>query len=374
MLVNSITGTERVLQMLSRVIHAPRQRNLGWGRVEAIAFRLAALAWIGLYCVGAGARTQNTVHDSASASATVEKVIIDTDIGIDIDDPFAIALALRSPELSIIGISTVSGDTLARAKILDRLLEESGHSDIPVAVGIRTQPTTPGLPEGLVGLQKRFGESRAYARTSHPAATEFILNEIRKFPGQITLVAIGPLTNVAALIERDSATSLKLKRVVMMGGSIGPIMDEEGKSHEAKPEYNIMVDIPAARAVFRSGIPIYVMPLNSTADLALDEVKRRSVFSQATPITDSLALLYLLWGNTTPVLYDAMAVAFAVDPSLCPVIPMRVDVNDQGSTEVKQGEPNVYVCLHSDPNSFFNYFMARVAVPEARNAKLAARE
>src|SRR3954468_5562510 len=76
------------------------------------------------------------------ASPTPEKIIIDTDIGDDVDDAFAVALALRSPELQILGITTTFGDTETRAKLLDRLLGETGHSDVPVGIGIHTQNTS----------------------------------------------------------------------------------------------------------------------------------------------------------------------------------------------------------------------------------------
>src|SRR5438270_3477158 len=75
-------------------------------------------------------------------SVSPEKIIIDTDIGDDVDDAFAVALALRSPELQILGITTTFGDTETRAKLLDRLLGETGHSDIPVGIGIHTQTSS----------------------------------------------------------------------------------------------------------------------------------------------------------------------------------------------------------------------------------------
>src|SRR5439155_4595144 len=142
-----------------------------------------------------------------------EKIIIDTDIGDDVDDAFAVALALRSPELQILGITTTFGDTEARAKLLDRLLGETGHSDIPVAVGART-------PANNSFTQRAYAERGRFARATHPQAVDFVLEQIRKNPGQITLVAIGPLVNVGALIEEDPETFRKLHRVVMMGGSI----------------------------------------------------------------------------------------------------------------------------------------------------------
>ena len=142
--------------------------------------------------------------------AAPEKVIIDTDIGDDIDDAFAIALALKSPELEILGISTTFGDTEARAKIVDRMLGEAGRADIPVLAGTSTKTTN-------VMNQKRYGEGGHFGKAVHPNAVDFILDQIRRYPGQITLIAIGPLMNVGALIDKDPQTFLKLKRVVIMG-------------------------------------------------------------------------------------------------------------------------------------------------------------
>jgi len=293
---------------------------------------------------------------SAAGQKVPEKVIIDTDIGGDIDDAFAVALALQSPEVSILGFSTSSGDTTARAKILDEMLGASDHKNLPVTVG---SPTT--LPYSLppIGRQRRYGEEERFPRPTHPPAVDFILDQIRRFPGQITLVTIGPLTNVGALIEKDPRTFHRLQRVVMMGGAIGAIdMGGGGTTNQPPPEYNILCDIPAAQKLFQSGVPIYVMPLDSTVQLKLDEVKRDAIFSKGTPLTDSLAVLYHMWEGPTPVLFDAMAIAYVVDSHLCPVEPMHIVVDNAGVTRSETGEPNAQVCLHSDPETFFRFYMA----------------
>src|SRR5580704_6220090 len=119
----------------------------------------------------------------AQVPGAPEKVIIDTDIGDDIDDAFAIALALSSPELEILGISTTFGDTEARAKIVDRLLGEAARTDIPVLAGTPTHTSN-------VMNQRRYGEGGHFARAVHRNAVDFILEQIRRYPGQITLIAI----------------------------------------------------------------------------------------------------------------------------------------------------------------------------------------
>ena len=285
-----------------------------------------------------------------------QKIIIDTDIGDDIDDAFAVALALRSPELQILGITTTFGDTEARAKILDRMLGEAGRQDIPVAVGIATHAPNPMS-------QRRYGEGGHLARPSHPEAVDFILDQIRRNPGEITLVCIGPLVNVGALIDRDPATFRKLKRVVIMGGSVDRgYGDPYAAPTPPQPEWNIKNDIPAAQKLFASGVPLYVMPLDST-QLKLDEVKREFLFRQSTPLTDQLTLLYHLWGQQTPTLFDPMTIAFIDDPALCPVEPMNLVVDDKGMTKRGSGTPNAQVCLKSDPEAFFRFYLKRVAGP-----------
>ncbi len=290
--------------------------------------------------------------------AAPEKVIIDTDIGDDVDDAFAVALALRSPELEILGITTTFGDTETRAKLLDRMLGELGRQNIPVAVGIPTHATN-------VFTQRRYAEGGHFARPSHLKAVDFITEQIRRYPGQITLIAIGPLINVGALIDKDPDTFRKLRRIVLMGGSIyrGYGDFEYLPAKGPQPEWNILNDISSARKLFASGVPLYVMPLDST-QVQLDEVKRAIIFRSGTPLTDALTWLYHEWGAQTPTLYDVMTVAYILDSKICPVQPMRIRVDDKGSTFVELGTANAQVCLHSDSDSFFRLYMGRVAAPK----------
>jgi len=282
-----------------------------------------------------------------------EKIIIDTDIGDDIDDAFAVALALRSPEMQIMGITTTFGDTEARAKIVDRMLGEVGRQDIAVAMGAPTHGPNPIS-------QRSYGNGGHFARSSHPAALEFVLDQIRRSPGEITLVCIGPLVNVGAMIDRDLPTFRKLKRVVIMGGSVDRgYGDPYAPPTPPQPEWNIKNDPRAAQKLFASGVPLYVMPLDST-QLKLDEVKREFLFRQSSPLTDALTLLYHLWGQQTPTLYDPMTIAFIDDPSLCPVQPMNIVVDDNGMTKRGSGATNAHVCLKSDPETFFRFYLRRL--------------
>lgn len=288
------------------------------------------------------------------AQETRQKVIIDTDIGDDIDDAFALALALSSPEFEILGVTTAWGDTQLRARVVERMLCETGTDNIPIAAGVSTESK-------LVMDHAPWARSFWKPVTHYGPAVDFILEQIRKYPNQITLLAIAPLTNVGELIERDPDSFRKLKRVVIMGGSVYRGYNDLGytPSHGPDPEYNIMSDIKSARRLFSAGVPLYVMPLDST-QLKLDEVKRELIFRDSTPLTDALTLLYHQWGGETPTLYDPVAVSFALQPQLCPTKPMRLEVDDKGYTRPVSGTPNAEVCLDSNEHDFFHVYMTRI--------------
>ena len=288
------------------------------------------------------------------AQSAREKVIIDTDIGDDVDDAFALALAVKSPEFEILGVTTTFGDTELRAKITDRLLGEVGRADIPVLAGKSTVRKNPPS-------QRMYAAAGHFAKSSHGDAADFLLGQIRKYPGEITLIGIGPLMNVGAAIDNDAATFRKLKRVVIMGGSIRKGYGDYGYNEPVPPmpEWNILNDVASAQKLFASGVPLFVMPLDST-QLKLDEVKRAFLFTQGTALTDQLAILSHLWGQETPTLFDPMAVAFALKPGLCPVTPLHIRVDEKGFTREEPGTPNAQVCLSSNPEDFFQFYLKRV--------------
>ena len=290
-----------------------------------------------------------------------EKIIIDTDIGDDIDDAFAVALGLSSPEFQVLGFSASFGDTVTRAKMLDRMLGELGRGDIPVAQGLPVNVNLNAF------TQRRYAEAGSFARASHPGSVEFILEQARKYPGQVTLVAVGPLPNVGAAIDKDPAAFRKLKRVVIMGGSIRTMTDPYGVAPAIAPhpEWNIKNDIGAAKKLFAAGVPLVVLPLDSTANLRLHDVARTALFAHGSMLTNILAGLYYEWSAYTraasPILYDPMTLASMLDPSLCPMTPMHITVEDDGNTRETPGAPNAQVCLKSDADAFLHFYVKRVA-------------
>jgi inosine-uridine nucleoside N-ribohydrolase len=283
--------------------------------------------------------------------------ILDTDIGDDIDDAFALALALQSPELKILGVTTAFGNTELRARLVDRYLAAVRRSDIPVMQGVETEARN-------VFTQKAYALHMPLQK--HGDGVEFLLSQIRAHPGEITLIAIGPLSNIEEAIKRDPATFRKLKRVVMMGGSVyRGYGGTAAAPTPPQPEWNILCDPAGARALLASGVPVFMMPLDST-QISLETKEREEIFAHGSPLTDQLTLLYHQWmaGNdnhpVTPTLFDPVAVTYAIRPDLCPMTPLRLEVDDKGLTRPIEGPPNTQLCLKSNEKGFLDLLLDRL--------------
>jgi inosine-uridine nucleoside N-ribohydrolase len=330
-----------------------------------------------------------------AASSQPIPIILDTDIGSDIDDAFALALIMKSPELELLGVTTVSGDTAARARIAAKMLWEAGGKwrQVPVVAGV------PGPPQHI--NQAPWASDFVSPQLLQQSAVDFLRSKLHRYPGQITLIAIGELTNVAALIKTDPLAAKKIKRLAIMGGSVA-----RGYEPGSKPdaEWNIKSNSAAAQVVFASSIPIsmtqpdakkaadpspapagselalsgakrqalkngsalripmIMAPLDVTAMLNLDAAGRSRLFHQDTPIASALAALYHLWNRETPILFDPMAVALVINPRICQTKDLAIEVDDQGFTRVAEGKPaNATVALSTDPAKFFEFYLDRVA-------------
>ncbi len=302
-----------------------------------------------LVCAAALALAQVGVTDAAPATPR-QPVIIDTDIGDDIDDAFALTIALLDPRLEVLGVTTAWGDTRTRTLLVRRLLATLGRRDVQVAQG----PATPDV----VPFTQRKWALGATDTSAAPDAIEFIREQARRRPGQITLIALAPLSNIEALQRRDPDALHLLKQVVLMGGSIYAGYNRGGAIPVAEPsaEYNIASAPAGLTVLLRSGVPVKMFPLDST-QIKFDEVRRERLFAYGSPASDALTLLYhqwrLLnsWGQITPTLFDVVPVVWMLQPSSCPVTPMRIAVDERGYTRPAAGEPNVAVCLSVDENA-----------------------
>ncbi len=302
-----------------------------------------------------------TCESARGAGRAPTPVLLDTDIADDIDDAFALALSLVSPELEVCGITTVAGDAWTRARIVCRLLHEVGRDAVPVAAGRppRVAPTRTGqFQYGLrPGLRKQPVKE---------LAVEFLYSRLKARPGELTLVALGPLTNLAELFARHPDCKPWFKRLVVMGGAVR--VGYNGKP-PPEPEWNVKSDVKAAQAVFASGVPLLVVPVDAAVGLKLTEPRRRRVFGAHTALTEQLEALYRLSGRPTPTLFDPLAVALCFDERWCKVEDLRLEVNGKGLTRVVPGRPNARVATSARNEEFLNWFAARLAPAGSKEAR-----
>jgi inosine-uridine nucleoside N-ribohydrolase len=269
------------------------------------------------------------------------RVIIDTDPGVD--DALALLLAMRSPELKIEGITAVAGNvpldlTLPNAL---RMVEISGRADIPVAAGAKgpllRRLVTATYAHGENGLGGAIFPEPKSKPVAEPAA-EFLRQTIRKFPGEITLITIGPLTNIAAALSSDAELAHMVRALVMMGGSLS------GGNITPAAEFNIYVDPEAARIVFQSGIPIAMVGLDVTRKTSLTDEHVRVLEAAQNPVSQAAATIARNAINHNrergflvgPNMHDSLAVAGFLDPSILQFQDYYVDVETTG--ELTAGE------------------------------------
>jgi inosine-uridine nucleoside N-ribohydrolase len=319
-----------------------------------------------------------------AASAAVAQpakipILLDFDIGDDIDDTFALATVLASPELDLRGVTTVGEDSYKRAQIACRFLEAVGVK-APVAAGLPNKTTKP-----LPYWQVQYGNhASVYFRDPKPvrekvkvvkdgktkeqlapvAAHDFLYRQLKANPGELTIVAVGPLSNIAALLEKYPDAMPMIKRIVLMGGSVKRGY-QDGSAPQA--EYNIAADIKAAQAVFKSGVPLVVAPLDATAMLKLDAGRQKKLFDAGSILTLSVQALVQLWQDKdVPILYDPVAVTLAHTEKFCTMTDMRLEVDDKGFTRIgkndKQNDkPNARVATGIQKDAFLDWLVARLA-------------
>jgi inosine-uridine nucleoside N-ribohydrolase len=283
-------------------------------------------------------------------------VIFDTDIGTDIDDAYALAALLHRPELELVGVTTVSSDAVARARLAAKLLQVAGANRAKVPVYAGTSTPTQYMK------QVDWAEGFTSPSLHESGAVEFMRAQIEARPGEITLIAVGELTNIAALLESGRGIAKKIRAISLMGGSI---YRGYAPGSKPEPEWNIKSNARAAQVVFGSGVPLLVAPLDTTADLKLSPEMRVELFSRGVPLNDALAALNSIWRHTNtwkgenPTLFDVLAVELVA--AQYPLSALHIDVADDGLTVVRGAAPaNAQVALKVDAAAFMAGFLGRL--------------
>jgi inosine-uridine nucleoside N-ribohydrolase len=291
-----------------------------------------------------------------SRAADKVPVLIDTDIGSDIDDVFALALAVASPEVELVGVTSVGTAADDRAWLVCRFLTQVGVKNVPVAIG----NAPPEKTEIDWQIQYRRHPAAIFNRTSKPvkeSAQELMARLAKAHDGKLVVVCLGPLTNVARFIKEHPDEAKKVARFVVMGGSIATGYDGAPKP---EPEWNIKCDVPAAKAVFASGLPLTVIPLDATATVKLEKPAREKLWAAHTMLTWQVQNLYELWDKETPVLFDPVAVAAVFNEKHLTMKELRLEVSDTGLTLAKDGKPNARVATAIKADEFVKWYVERV--------------
>jgi len=304
------------------------RERLAWSRREFLTSS-SSLAVAGALGGLAGSLPLSAQERAARVSASITpvraaapgkplRIIIDTDPGID--DAMAIFLALRSPELKVEAITPVAGNvpldlTLPNAL---RLVEIAGRTDVPVAAGashpLVRRLVTAGHVHGVNGLAGvEFPEPKI--KPVRETAPELIRRIVRENPGEITIVAVGPLTNVALALRADPELAGMIPAIVIMGGSLS------GGNITPAAEFNLYVDPEAARIVFDANIPLTMVGLDVTRKCLVNEQHIKQLEAANNPVSQAAGKIMRATyermrhgGEVTDIaLHDALAVASLID-------------------------------------------------------------
>jgi len=302
-------------------------------------------------------------------------VILDCDPGHD--DAIALLLALGSPEINLLGVTTVAGNQTLEKTTANaiRVLDHVGRTDVPVAAGVPRplvrEPRTAGEVHGETGLDGP--DLPGPSRLPEPMhAIDWIAQAVSESPEPVTLVPTGPLTNVALFMARYPGLESQLERIVLMGGAIG-----EGNTTPAA-EFNIWVDPEAAHRVFQSGVDITMVGLDVThqALMTPPHVERLAAAGKAGKLVADLYEFYSQfhhhrYGWVGAPVHDAVAMAHVIDGTLltthhCGVVVDTGPELSRGRTNVDAHgnmgwEPNCHAAIGIDADRFLEFLITRIS-------------
>lgn len=283
------------------------------------------------------------------------KILLDTDIGSDIDDAVCLAYLLARDDCELLGITTVTGEPVRRAMLADALCKRAGKN-VPIYPGAES-------PLLIAGRQTEAPQADALAKWPyaqdypHGEAVEFLRRTIRAHPGEITLLTIGPLTNIALLFAVDPEIPSLLKGVMSMAGAFVPPLG-------AQPEWNVLLDPHAAAMVARqtaSQVSHQWVGLDVTTQAVMDAGAVRQRFSTY-PLLAPVLDFAEVWFQKRPLLtfHDPLAAVALFDDAVCGFEPGTVEIeleNPAGLTRWQRGAASRHtVATTVNPERFFEHY------------------
>lgn len=282
-------------------------------------------------------------------------VFLDTDIGTDVDDALALGLLLGSPEVSLDGVSTVYGDTVLRARLASRLavLSARGRA-FPIAAG--EQETRSGREVWWAGHEGSQFDDLDAEPVDDAGGVDLLIRTVDRHPGDIDILAIGPLTNIAAALDRDPGFARKARRLVVMGGDF--------RIHDRVNEHNFKSDVAAAQRVFTSELNIIVGGLDLTQQARLQSAELERI-GAAGLLGAALAQetkgwwTYInegRWNNP----HDPILALWLLQPELFETTQQAVTIDDEGYTDIVDGGKKVTIVRELDQPLVTEAIVSRV--------------
>jgi len=298
------------------ILKAPiRNRVSFWSALIGMIFLSATSAWA----------------QAPQPAAKPRPVILDTDIGDDIDDTWALGLLLKSPELDLKLVVGDYGKSQYRAKLLAKFLQAVGRSDVPVGIGLDVEPRGEG---GQSGWLKDY-DLKTYPGKVHQDGVKALIDTIMNSSEPVTLIAIGPSPNLAAALAREPGIARKARIV----GMYGSVRVGYGGSKTPAPEWNVKADPKACQKVFTAPWEMTITPLDTCGLVFLEGERYSKVRDSKDPVTALIIENYGIWSKNkaqkrSSTLFDTVAVYLAIHQDFCVMERLGLRVTDDGSTVI----------------------------------------
>jgi inosine-uridine nucleoside N-ribohydrolase len=334
---------------------------IGWFRLPARIFLVTALA---------------AAFGPILAAEGARPVVFDTDVCDDIDDTWALAVLLQSPELDCKLITTAVGNTEDKAKVVAKFLDKVGRADIPIGIGVK---------QGS-GSHRQIAWARDYDLASYPGkvrkdGVQALIDTIMGSPVRVTLIAVGPLPNIAEALKREPRIAERADFV----GMHGSVFVGYGGRDQPDAEYNVKQDVEAAKRVFTAPWPMTITPLDTCGLIDLDGEKYQRILKKNSAITTNLLENYRQWfkdgfgdrndlseadlarevdgklNSSSTTLFDTVAVYLAVTRDLAEMRELPIRITDDGFTRVEDGAKKVNCAVKwKDLDAYENWLVERL--------------
>ncbi len=338
----------------------------------------ATITWIALLAILLLALTAGaSAADSASRPSRKIPVIFDTDICDDIDDTWALALLLQSPEFDVKLVVTAVGNTASKAKTVAKFLEIAGRTDIPIGIGVQQNK----------GSHRQDAWAKDYKLSSYPGTihedgVKALIDTVMNSRKRIKVVAVGPLPNIAAALEREPRIAEKAQFV----GMHGSVRLGYGGSKKISAEYNVRASAKAAQKVFTAPWRITITPLDTCGLVRLKGEKYQKILKKNSPMTRALMENYRAWhkqglrnsnkdlseaelnkrtdqkiNSSSSTLFDTVAIYLAMSAELVKMEKLPIKVTDDGYTRIDDsGKVMKCATAWKDLGAFEDYLVDRL--------------